>query len=179
RAATPLFQKTMDALTEAFTTFGVNWPKFIAQLILFTTVYLILKKFAFAPVVAMFEERRRRIEEGQLNAEKIKKQLAESEIRCQEILRKANVDAQRIIEEGRTSSEAHSQKATQQAIKDAESIIAKAHETVEFDRAKMVAEVKHEMVELVVETTAKVAGRILTADDQSRLAGETSKQLAA
>ena len=167
----------MDALTQIFSTFGVTWPKFIAQVILFVIVYLILKKFAFGPVVAMFEERRRRIEEGQVNAEKIKRHLAESELRCQEILRKANADAQRIIEEGRESSEAHTQKATQQAIKDAESIIARAHESVVLDRAKMVAEVKKEMVHLVVDTTAKVVGKILTAQDQERLASETSQQL--
>ena len=73
----------------------------------------------------------------------------------------------------------HSQKATQQAIKDAESIIARAHEAVLFDRAKMVAEVKQEMLHLVVDTTAKVAGRILTKEDQDRLASETSRQLTA
>ena len=169
----------MDVIVQLLSDFGVTWPKFIAQAILFLTVYLVLKKFAFGPVTAMFEERRRRIEEGQINAEKIKKQLAESEVRCQEILRKANADAQRIIEEGRMSSEAHSQKATQQAIKDAESIIARAHEAVLFDRAKMVAEVKQEMLHLVVDTTAKVAGRILTKEDQDRLASETSRQLTA
>lgn len=169
----------MDVLTNIFGTFGVTWPKFLAQLILFTAVYLILKKLAFAPVIAMFEERRRRIEEAQANAEKIKKQLAESELRCQEILRKANADAQRIIDEGRASSEAHTQKQVQQAVKDAESIIARAHEAVELDRAKMVAEVKKEMVSLVVDTTSKVVGRVLTAEDQSRLAQDTTKELAA
>ena len=167
----------MDALTQIFSTFGVTWPKFIAQVILFLIVYSILRKFAFGPVVAMFEERRRRIEEGQVNAEKIKRHLAESELRCQEILRKANADAQRIIEEGRESSEAHTQKATQQAIKDAESIIVRAHESVVLDREKMVAEVKKEMIHLVVDTTAKVVGKILTPEDHERLADETSHQL--
>jgi F-type H+-transporting ATPase subunit b len=169
----------MESLLQIFETFGVSWPKFGAQAILFLIVYLILNKFAFGPVVAMFEERRRRIEEGQLNAEKIKKQLAESEVRCQEILRKANADAQRIIEEGRLSSDAHTEKATQQAIKDAESIIARAHETVVLDRSKMVAEVKKEMVHLVVDTTAKVVGKVLTKEDQDRLAAETAGQLSA
>ena len=70
----------MDTVTQLLTQFGVNWPKFLAQVILFLIVYMILKKFAFAPVIAIFEERRRTIEEGQSNAAKIKKQLAESEI---------------------------------------------------------------------------------------------------
>jgi F-type H+-transporting ATPase subunit b len=169
----------MESLLQIFETFGVNWPKFGAQAILFLIVYLILNKFAFGPVVVMFEERRRRIEEGQINAEKIKKQLAESEVRCQEILRKANADAQRIIEEGRLSSDAHAQKATQQAIKDAESIIFRAHETVVLDRDKMIAEVKKEMLHLVVDTTAKVVGKVLTKEDQNRLAAETAGQISA
>ena len=169
----------MDTVTQLFSTFGVTWPKFIAQVILFLTVYTILRKFAFAPVIAIFEARRRTIEEGQANAEKIKKQLAESELRCQEILRKANADAQRIIEESRTAAEVLSQKQTQQAIHDAEGIIKKARETVEQDRARMVAEVKTEMTRLVINTTSKVVGRALTDADQERLAIETTKQLAA
>jgi len=169
----------METVQQLLHTFGVNAPKFIAQVILFLTVYLILKKFAFAPVLSIFEERRKAIEESQKNAEKIKKQLAESEIRCQEILRKANADAQRIIEEGRASSDAAAQKHLQQAIKDAEGIIAKANENVSLERARMVAEVKKEMVNLVVDTTAAVAGKILTESDQQRLASETTKQLAA
>jgi F-type H+-transporting ATPase subunit b len=166
-------------MDQLLTQFGVTWPKFIAQVILFLMVYAILKKFAFGPVIAIFEQRRRTIEEGQANAEKIKKQLAESEIRCQEILRKANTDAQRIIEEARTASDVQTQKQLQQSIKDAEGIIIKARETVELDRARMVAEVKKEMLHLVVDTTAKVSGRVLTDADQERLAGETTKQLAA
>ena len=169
----------METVSQLLTTFGVAWPKFLAQVILFLTVYLILKKFAFGPIIAVFEQRRRTLEEAQANAEKIKRQLAESELRCLEILKKANADAQRIIEEGRASADAQAQKHPQQAIKDAEGIIEKANENVELERARMVAEVKGEMVRLVVDTTAKVAGKILTKEDQDRLASETTKQLAA
>ncbi len=169
----------MDTVTQLFAQFGVTWSKFGAQVILFILVYLILKKFAFAPIIATFEARRRTIEEGQANAEKIKKQLAESELRCQEILRKANSDAQRIIEEARASSDAAAQKHTQQAVKDAENIILKANESVALERARMVADVKKEMLHLVIDTTSKVVGKVLTPADQERLASETSNQLAA
>ena len=169
----------MDVIAQLLHDFGVTWPKFGAQVILFYIVYTILRKFAFGPVVDMFETRRRLIEEGQANAEKIKRKLAESEVRCQEILRKANADAQRIIEEGRLSSDAHTQKELQKVIKDAEGIIAKAHEAVEIDRTKMISEVRKEMIHLVVDTTSKVTGRILTTADQERLASETAKELAA
>ena len=43
----------------------------------------------------------------------------------------------------------------------------------------MIYEVKKEMVGLVVNTTAKVVGKVLTPEDQKRLSEETAKQLAA
>ena len=62
----------MDAISNVAHQFGVYWPNLIAQVVLFAIVYLVLKTFAFRPVIAMLEERRRRIEEGQINAENIK-----------------------------------------------------------------------------------------------------------
>ena len=85
----------------------------------------------------------------------------------------------RLLEEARTSSDAISQKQLQQAIKDAEGIIAKAQDTIMQERNKMVSEVKKEMVDLVVKTTAKVVGKVITPEDQKRLSEETAKQLAA
>ena len=169
----------MDVITHIFSNFGVTWPKFIAQVILFLLVYWVLNKYAFGPVLKMLTERRRRIEEGQHNAERIKKQLADAELRYQEVLRKANEDATKLLEEARTSSDAISQKQLQQAIKDAEGIIAKAQDTIVQERNKMVSEVKKEMVDLVVKTTAKVVGKVITPEDQRRLSEETAKQLAA
>lgn len=169
----------MDIITKLFADFGVTWSKFIAQVILFLIVYFVLNKFAFSSVIAMLEERRRRIEEGQVNAEKIKKQLAEAELRYQEVLRKANEEAGRLLEEARASTEIHTQKQLQQAIKDAEGIIAKARDSIIHERSKMVAEVKNEMVSLIVNTTAKVVGKVITPEDQKRLNEETTRQLAA
>ncbi|HEY5779361.1 MAG TPA: F0F1 ATP synthase subunit B [Terrimicrobiaceae bacterium] len=169
----------MDVITQIFSNFGITWPKFIAQVILFLVVYWVLNKYAFEPVLKMLAERRRRIEEGQHNAEKIKKQLAEAEIRYQEVLRKANEDATKLLDEARASSDAISQKQLQQAIKDAEGIIAKAQDTIVQERNKMVAEVKKEMVDLVVKTTSRVVGKVITPEDQKRLSEETVKQIAA
>lgn len=169
----------MKVLTDLFENFGVDWPKFLAQTILFLVVYLILRRFAFASVVTMLEERRRRIEEGQLNAEKIKKQLAETELRYEEVLRKANHDAKAIIDEARQLSEAATAKEIQRAVKDAEQLVLHAKEAIEMDRQRMIDEVKKEMVALVVSTTAAVTGKILTPEDQQRLTRESAAALAA
>ncbi|HWB60898.1 MAG TPA: F0F1 ATP synthase subunit B [Chthoniobacteraceae bacterium] len=166
-------------MKELFETFGVEWPKFIAQVILFIIVYLILKKFAFDPIIAMLEERRKRIEESMLNAEKIKQQLAESEARYKEILSKANTDAQKLIDDARSSSAIIAERKQQQAIADAEQIIAKAREATNLEHDRILSELKREVGRLVVDTTAKVTGKVLTTDDQKRLSDEAARQVTA
>jgi len=44
---------------------------------------------------------------------------------------------------------------------------------------RCVCELRKEIGRLVVETTAKVTGKVLTVDDHQRLAEETNRQLAA
>jgi len=164
--------------TEILSKFGVDWPHFIAQLILFLIVYFVLNRFAFGPLLKILDERRKRIEEGQLNAEKIKKQLAEAEIRYQEVLRKANDDAQNLLEEMRRNNEAFSQREMEKAVKEAASIADRARHEIVSERVRMVDEVKREMVSLVVKTTAKVAGKVLSPEDQKRFSEEAAKELA-
>jgi len=155
----------MDILKQ----FGVDWPHFIAQLVLFLIVYFVLNRFAFGPLLKVLEERRKRIEESQLNAEKIKKQLAEAELRYQEILRKANDDAQVMIDESRKNNEAFSQREMEKAVKESAAIVERARHEITSERNRMVDEVKREMVSLVVKTTAQVAGKVLSPEDQKRL----------
>ena len=159
--------------------FGVSWEKLIAQLIIFVVLYLTLQKLAFAPIIKVLEERRRRIEESQANAEKIKVQLAEAEKRYEEVVHKANLEAQQLIEEARKSGDALAQKQAQDAIRQAEEIISKARADIAIERNKMESDVRKQMVSLVVDTTAKVTGKVLTPEDQARLNEETTRQLAA
>src|SRR5438309_11353446 len=94
----------VDVVRDTADTFGWNLWLFLSQVISFIIVALLLRRFAYKPILAVLEERRRRIEEGLLNAEKIKKELAEAEKRYAEILAKANADAQKMIDEARESS---------------------------------------------------------------------------
>lgn len=165
-------------MKELFNTFGLEWPKFLAQLILFIIVYFVLKKFAFAPIIAMLEERRKRIEEGQLNAQKIKQQLAEAEQRHAEILAKANAEAQRLIDHARESAGHVTDRKMQEAIAAAEQIMAKAKEASALEYERSMDQLKRELGHLVVETTAKVTGKVLSPEDQRRLQEEAARQLA-
>jgi F-type H+-transporting ATPase subunit b len=169
----------MPQILQLLHDFGVDWSKLIAQILIFLTLYITLQKLAFGPIIKVLEERRRRIEEGQANAEKIKQQLADAKKHYEEIIQKANAEGQHLIDEARQSAEALAQKQAQDAVAQAENIIAKAHAETEIERNRMESEVRRKMVDLVVDTTAKVTGKVLTPADQERLNSETTAQLAA
>jgi F-type H+-transporting ATPase subunit b len=169
----------MDALSNVAQQFGVYWPNLIAQVVLFAIVYYVLKRFAFKPVIAMLEERRRRIEEGQINAENIKRQLAAAQTKYEEILAKANAEAQRLIDEVRASGDRLGEQKRQEAIAAAEQITLKAQEAIALERDRTMAELKRELGRLVVETTSRVTGKVLTDQDQQRINEETARQVAA
>ena len=157
--------------------FGVDWPHLIAQAISFGIVCALLYKFAYHPVLAMLAQRTKRIEEGLANSEKIKTELANTEQQRQETLNKANAQATKLIEEAHAAAARVQERETQKAIAAAEGIVTKAHQAAEQDHNRMLAELKREVGRLVVQTTAAVTGKILTNEDQQRLAEETSRQV--
>jgi F-type H+-transporting ATPase subunit b len=159
--------------------FGWDLPHFAAQVVSFLIVTGLLYKFAYKPILTVLEERRQRIAEGLANAGKIKAELARTEVARQEVLNQANTQANKFIEEARAAAARVRELETQKAVATAEQIIAKAREAAAADHARMLGELKREVGRLVVQTTAAVTGKILTAEDQKRLAEETSKQLSA
>jgi F-type H+-transporting ATPase subunit b len=161
-----------------FETLGIQWPKLIAQFVNFSIVLFVLWRFAYKPVFHLLEARRQKIADGIANAEKIKEELAKTEAGRQHILAQAGDVANQMIEQAREAANRVREVETQKAIAAAEQIIAKAREAAAQDHAKMLADLKREIGQLVVQTTATVTGKVLTAEDQRRLAEETQKQLA-
>jgi F-type H+-transporting ATPase subunit b len=167
-----------NLVTDTAENFGFDVKIFLSQIVSFVIVALLLKQFAYKPILAVLEERRQRIAEGLLNAEKIKQQLAEAEQRYQEILAKGNSDAQRMIDEARASAGVIAERKQQEAIVAAEQILAKAREASVLEHERTMSELKRELGRLVVDTTAKVTGKVLTPEDQKRLQEEASRQVA-
>src|SRR6516162_1578998 len=134
-------------------TFGVDWPHLIAQMISFGIVCLILQRYAYKPVLKTLELRR------------------------QQMMAQAGTQANKLIEEARSAAGRVGEQETQKAITAAEQIIAKAREAAEQDYARMLADLKRDVGRLVVQTTAAVAGKVLTPEDHRRLEDETARQL--
>jgi len=156
---------------------GIDWRMLIAQLISFSIVFFVLWRFAYKPIFTMLEVRREKIADGLANAEKIKAQLAKTEADRQAVLTQAGEMADKMIEDARAAAARVREVETQKAIAAAEQIVTKAREAAAQDHAQMLDELKREVGRLVVQTTTTVTGKILTPEDQRRLAEETEKQL--
>lgn len=164
----------MEGIIEQF---GFAWAKFIAQIIIVLIVYFILSKYAFGPVLAMLEARRKRIADGEENIKKIESELAKAEEKVQGMLDEANRDAERMISEARDSAEAVRNQKTQEAIKEAQGIIEKAREASRLEHEAAMNELKKDFGRLVIDATSKVTGKVLDEDDQKRINQETAGQV--
>lgn len=174
-----LFTEGGGQIEQIARTFGVDWPHLISQMISFSIVCALLYLFAYKPVLKMLATRRELIAQGLANSEKIKAELAKTEAQRQEVIAQANVESTQLIEEARGAAAQLREQETQKASATAEQIIAKAREAAAQDHTRMLAELKREVGRLVVQTTAAVTGKILTAEDQRRLAEQTARNLAA
>jgi F-type H+-transporting ATPase subunit b len=157
---------------------GIQWKILFVQTISFSIVFFVLWKYAYGPIFTLLQVRRDKITESLANAEKIKTELARTEADRQKVLAEAGDQANKLIEEARAAAARVGEAETQKAIAAAEQIVIKAREAAAQDHARMLAELKREVGRLVVQTTATVTGKILTPEDQQRLAKETEKQLA-
>jgi F-type H+-transporting ATPase subunit b len=161
-----------NALEALSKTFGLHGAFFVAQVVNFFLVILVLKKFAFGPIQQMLEQRRARIIAGEEKLKQIEKQLAESESTTAAAIAKANEDAVRLINEAKEGAAAFTEQKAQEAISQAQQILAKAEAAANADRERIAAELKREFGRLVASTTSQVTGKVLTAADQSRINDE-------
>jgi len=159
-------------------TFGVDWPHLIAQTVSFGIVCVVLYALAYKPILRVLEARRQQIASGLANADKIKAELARIEAERLNVLAKADAEGKRLIDEARAAAARVQTEETRKATSAAEQILVRAREAAERDRARMFAELRHEVGRLVVQTTATVTGKVLTPEDHRRLAEETARQLA-
>ena len=160
-------------------TFGVAWPHLIAQTLSFTVVCALLYWLAYRPILQMLEQRRQQIADGLANAEQVRAELAKTEAMRHEVLTKAHADAKGIVRDARAAATRIEAQGAQQAKVTAQEILAKAHQATEREHALMLGDLKREVGRLVLQTTAVVTGKILTADDQRRLAEESARRLSA
>ena len=159
-------------------TFGVDWPHLLSQIISFGIVCFLLQRFAYRPILRMLEERRQQIAEGIAEREKIKKELAHAEVQRQEILVRADTEANKVVEEAHAAAARVREKETQRALAEAEQILINSRQAAQQEHDRMFRELKRQLGILVIQATSMATQKILTPEDQRRMAEETLKAVA-
>lgn len=157
--------------------FGLNVPAFLAQVLNFSIVAFLLWRFAFKPVVATIDERQKKIADGLRHADEMKAKLADAERQHAETLKRAALEAQRIVEDARGSAKELLDRETRQTAERTQQMIAKAEETIELERRKMLNDARDEIARLVALTASRVLSRELGSDERRRYAESAAREL--
>ena len=109
---------------EVARTFGVDWPHLIAQMISFSIVCAVLYLLAYKPILRMLAARREQITGGLANAAQIKAELSRIDAERLEVLRRADDEGQRLIEDARAAGARLLEDETQKALAASQQILA-------------------------------------------------------
>ena len=147
--------------------FGLE-PKYIVmQVISFLIVLFVLYKFGIKPVTATMEERTRKISDGIRHAEEMQAKLAAAQQESAAIVKKANVEATRIVDDARKTAKDFLDKQTQEATAKSADLLTKAQQAIELEHKKMLADARSEIARLVVTTTERVLAKKLSDADRA------------
>lgn len=141
------------------------WPSIIA----FAILFILLKKFAFGPISNILEKRAATIKES---LEKAEQTQVDAERMLEEYkaqMAEARAEAGKVIEQGRKVAESMKAEILAQATKDAEAVVAKAHEAMEAEKKAAVAELQASVADLSVAVAGKLIGGELSASDHASL----------
>jgi len=137
---------------------GISLSAFIIQLLTFVLVFLLLKKYAFTPVIKLLQDRRKVIDDGVKMGEKLAKEQAKFDAKLAAEMSKAREEADHIIATGHKEAREIAREAEKSAQRKADHILAEAEVRIneESERAKRALE--KDIVGLVSEATEAIVG---------------------
>lgn len=166
-----------SGITKIINGFGIDAPIFLAQAVNFAVVAAVLWFFAFKPVLATIETRRKQIEQGLKDAAESKLKLADAQVETNRLLQKAQNEASEIIEAARKTSKELADREAKAATERATELITKAQQAIQLEHKKMMDEARGEIARLVVITTQRVLAKELSEADRSRFNESAAKEL--
>ena len=158
---------------------GLNLTSFLIQLGTFIIAFLVLRKWAFKPILEVLNRRRQVIEQGVALGEKMQKQQAEMEQKVAAALHDARAQADKIIAEASGRGRQVVAEAEAKAKEKSEMIIASAEERIEQEMQIARGKLEKELAGLVAEATEAVIGEKVDAKKDAALIDKALKGRAA
>lgn len=159
-------------------TFHIKPELFLAQAVNFCIVAALLWFFAFKPVLATIDERKKQIAQGLADAAEIKLKLAATQQESLAALQKAQQEASAVIEAARKTAKEISEREAKATTDRVADMLAKGQQAIALEHNKMLQEAHGEIISLVVKTTQAVLAKELSESDRSRFNEAASRELA-
>lgn len=164
-------------MQELIEQFGINWKLLIAQIINFGILFIVLKKFAYKPILDMLKERQEKIVAGLNMHDQAKIELESAEQEKARLIGEGNIQARSLVQKAASSAQEIELRAiTETEIKTAD-IISKAHKDIEKDRNAMIEGVYLESSEVLKEALKKILEKDQLEDTTNALIKQASQEL--
>jgi F-type H+-transporting ATPase subunit b len=141
----------------------------IWTLVCFALVYLILKRYGFGQIQKIIDERRERIHRSIEQAEQARDEAARLLEEHRAILVQARGQAEEILENAGRVAESQRERLRGELESDRARRLAETERQIASETQSALDQIKNEIAELALITTAKVTGKLLTPDDHRRL----------
>jgi F-type H+-transporting ATPase subunit b len=145
----------MDLLNPSF---GLLIWTFLAFLI----VFLLLKKFAWKPILASLKEREEGIANSIATAEKVKAEMAQLKNENEAMMQKAREERATMIKEAKEQGDKMINQAKEKAKAEYERILNDAQLAIETQKNAALIDVKNQVGALVIEVSEKILRRELS-----------------
>lgn len=157
--------------------FGVQPILLLAQVVNFLVLLFILQKLLYKPIIKVLEERKRKIEESLNNAEKIQKELEETEAKRIQVMDEVIEESKKIIAQAQLQSNILKEESQEKTKKEMEEMMQQGMQMIAGEKEKMKSEVKSEVATMIKMSLEKVLGKALDSKMQQKLVEESVKTI--
>ena len=150
---------------------------FIWTIVTFLVLLTLLAKLAWRPLLQALESRQELIRKSLDDAQQASQELERLQAESAQIIRKARVEAETIISNGRSDGERLREEIKQKARVDSDAIVRNAERQIQLETTRALQQIRHEVADLSVQIASKLIQRNLSREDNEGLIEETLKQL--
>jgi F-type H+-transporting ATPase subunit b len=149
----------------------------LGQTLAFVIFVAICWKYVWPPIIAIMEEREKRIADGLEAAKKADDSLDEAQLSFDQEINKAKAEAAEILEKANSRASQIVNDATEKAEVEAEKILSSASKTIENDVNKAKEELRQKMSELIIDTSEKILGDEISPEKHQELLQKAASEL--
>ncbi len=153
---------------------GINFVHLLTQAFNFGLLVFVLTKIVYKPILKNLEKRRKKIEEGLILTEKLKKEEEELTAKKNLIIKEAQKEATAILNKSIEHAKSVENEMIKRARQKADEIIERGKKELELKRKELEANLCKETVKIASALTEKLIGEVM---DQAKQEAFFKKQL--